>query len=145
MNQVVKLETAAGSDKCSEAIRYLNVDAGFEETYALVLKDTPTVLSMGMAVIDKGWHFEWPAGSFAPFAIRPDGVIVWFIVIDYVVYFRRNQDAASVNQMSSVVAAARRRHSTKTPPSTSRGMLIHLMTLWSFCRLRLRFPKALRM
>ena len=37
------------------------------------------------------------------------------------VYFRRNQDAASFNQVSSVVAAAKRRHSTKTPPSANRG------------------------
>ena len=57
---------------CSEMIRYLNADAGYEEVYALILKDTPTVLSMGIAVIDNGWHFEWPARSFAPFAIRPE-------------------------------------------------------------------------
>ena len=84
-DQVIQIETAAGPGTCSEVIRYLNADAGYEEVYALVLKDTPTVLSMGIAVIEKGWHFEWPARSFAPFAIRPDGTMVWFIVIDYVV------------------------------------------------------------
>ena len=50
VGQVVQLETAGGRDTCETAIRYLNADAGFEEVYALVLKDTPTVLSMGAAV-----------------------------------------------------------------------------------------------
>ena len=91
---------------------YVNQDAG-EEVVALILPDTPTVLAMGIADIDKGWRFEWPAGSYSPFAVKPDGAMVWFVVRDYVIYFSKNQDAAFTNRVSSIVAAAKRRHTTK--------------------------------
>ena len=58
MDQVIHLETAAGPETCSEVLQYRNPDAGHEEVFALILKDTPAVLTMGIAVIDKGWHFE---------------------------------------------------------------------------------------
>ena len=115
MDQVVCLSTAAGPEKCSEVFDYINQDSG-EEVVALILPDTPTVLAMGIAVIDLGWHFEWPARSYFPFAIKPDGTMVWFVVRDYVIYFSKNQDAAFMNRGSATVAAAKRRHAAEGPP-----------------------------
>ena len=59
-SQVVDLIIAAGPETCNETITYRNADAG-EEVVALILPDTPSVLSLGMCVIDMGWHFEWPS------------------------------------------------------------------------------------
>ena len=86
-DQVMTLSMASGPVDCAENFRYLSPQAE-ECVVALVLPDTPTVLSMGVFVIDLGWHFEWPALSFAPFAIRPDGVVVWFVVRDYAVFLQ---------------------------------------------------------
>ena len=64
----------------------------------------------------KAGIFEWPAKSYSPFAIKPDGTMVWFAVRDYVVYFSKNKDAAVHQRISNTVAAAKRRHSVKGPP-----------------------------
>ena len=95
-SQVVDLITAAGPETCNETITYRNADAG-EDVVALILPDKPSVLSLGMCIIDMGWHFEWPSYSFAPFAIKPHGTIVWLVVRDYVLYFRRSQDLSLIH------------------------------------------------
>ena len=59
-DQVITLSTASGPVECYEDFSYLNHQAE-EGVIALVLPDTPTVLSMGIFVMDLGWHFEWPA------------------------------------------------------------------------------------
>ena len=103
---MVDLITAAGPENCNETITYTNADAG-EDVTALILPDTPSVLSLGMCVIDMGWHFEWPAHSFAPFAIKPDGTVAWLVVRDYAPYFRRAHDQAPTgSRVSPTVAAA---------------------------------------
>ena len=98
---------------------------------------------MGIAVIDKGWHFEWPARSYFPFAGKPDGTMVWFVVRDYVVYFCKNQDLSYINHVSSTVAAAKRRHATMGPPTETdapagAGQTIHRTARRSYYHLRHR-------
>ena len=78
----IYLSTASGPAECCKAFTYYSPVIDEKITHALMLPDTPTVWSMGYFVMDKGWHFEWPPRSHAPFAIKPDGTIVYFIVRD---------------------------------------------------------------
>ena len=52
-DQAITLSTASGSVDCSSDFCYLNHQAD-ECVVALILPDTPTVLSMGIFVIDMG-------------------------------------------------------------------------------------------
>ena len=114
--QVMHLITANGPKSCDQVFEYKHSDSG-ERVVALILPNTPTVFAMGLAVIELGWHFEWPARSYSPFAIKPDGTIVWLVVKDYVVYFTKSQDSfnAHMNMMPQVAAEKRRMTSKRTP------------------------------
>ena len=79
MSQVIELATASGPSRAENEIQY-GIAQLPEPIVAIILPDTPTVLSLGMLVIDLGWHFEWPSRSLSPFAIMPDGEIIWFVV-----------------------------------------------------------------
>ena len=74
------------------------------------------MLAMGWFCIEKKWHFEWPGGSFAPFAIKPDGTIIWFVVREYVVYLQQRCDAHVAAYASAMAASARVKHASKGPP-----------------------------
>ena len=80
-DQVITLVTANGSAVCDEESTHYNPDVE-ERAVAVVLPDTPTVFAMGVACIRLGWHFEWPSFSFSPFAVKPGGIIVYFVVRD---------------------------------------------------------------
>ena len=95
LDQVIPLTTAAGPWSCDSSFHYRNEDSG-ATVDALVLPDTPTVLSIGILVIRDKWHFEWPVGSCAPFVVKPDGSIVWFIVRDYVLYLQKSRDITAI-------------------------------------------------
>ena len=54
------------------------------------------MLSMGRCVVDLGWDFHWTkANEHAPYAIKPDGTVVWFVVQDYVLYFDSEKERAA--------------------------------------------------
>ena len=71
----IALDTASGTATCDEQLQFVWKQLG-ELGSALILPDTPSVLSVGRRCIDQGWHFEWPAYSHSPFMIKPDGDIV---------------------------------------------------------------------
>ena len=112
---MVPLTTAAGPWSCDSSFHYRNKDSG-ATVDALILPDTPAVLSMGILVIRDKWHFEWPAGSYAPFAVKPDGSIVWFIVRDYVLFLQKTRDVTAMAAVTSIVAVAKRKVTSTGPP-----------------------------
>lgn len=117
--QPITLSTAKGAETCDEQLHFIWKQIG-EAGRALVLPDTPSVLSVGRRCIDHGWHFEWPPFSYSPFMIKPDGEIIWLIVRHYVPFLRDEFDPASGQCCDNVAyaraAAARRKYIGKQPP-----------------------------
>ena len=118
-DQVMRLATANGPKDCDKEFTYWNRDAELSST-ALILPDTPSVLSLGLLVIIMGWHFEWPAGSYSPFAVKPNGYIVWFVVRDFVTFFAKAEDYAAVVAQASPIVAAAKREPVQVPPLEDR-------------------------
>ena len=110
-DQVINLDTASGLATCGEQLHFVWKQLG-EIGRALVLPNTPAVLSVGRRCIDLGWHFEWPPFSHAPFMIKPDGEIIWLVVKGYVPELPDITDRHASylwNESEPAMAAIRRR------------------------------------
>ena len=110
--------TANGKKKSQQQLHLAWPQMG-DSGVAIVLPDTPCVLSVGRWVIDKGWHFEWPACMpYSPFFIRPDGEIIYLVVKGYVPELPDiiDQHASYYwNEYEPALAAIRRRIRGKRP------------------------------
>ncbi len=81
----ISLATAKGVEKVG---RQMALQWGSLEgpTSALVLDNTPSVVSIGKRCLQAHWGFHWPAGSQSPYFIRSDGSKVFMKVNNFVPY-----------------------------------------------------------
>ena len=70
-HQNLTLSTANGECKPAGSIS-MRIDAFSEVSSALVLENTPNVLSVGLRCMEYGYAFHWPSGEF-PYWITPEG------------------------------------------------------------------------
>ena len=70
-HQNLTLSTANGECKPAGSIA-MRIDALGEVSSALVLENTPNVLSVGLRCMDYGYAFHWPPGRF-PYWVTPEG------------------------------------------------------------------------
>jgi len=119
LQEAIQYFTASGTETGTHELNLVWRQLG-EAGAAVVLPDTPSVISVGRWVIDKGWHFEWPPEfAYSPFFIKPDGTIVWLVVRNYVPFLRDTLDHMTTygrREANDMLAAARRRHTRKEPP-----------------------------
>ena len=81
----IKLSTANGDITVSAVVDIK--PPGFDHTVeALLLDDTPTVVSVGKFCMDYGFGFYWPPNT-APFLIAPTGEKIDFVVDNNVPYW----------------------------------------------------------
>ena len=101
----IKLSTANGPMIVNEELP-IHVSSLDEKTKAVILPDTPAVLSVGLLCVESGYRFEWPAYSKEPFMVTPEGYKLVFYVKGHVPYLDATSDAFPV-----------RRHRGKGPPT----------------------------
>ena len=70
-HQNLTLSTANGECKPAGSIA-MRIEALGEVSSALVLENTPNVLSVGLRCMDYGYAFHWPSGRF-PYWVTPEG------------------------------------------------------------------------
>ena len=68
----------------------IKFEAFDEPAQAHILKDTPSVMSMGKRCIDLGYSFIWPSGK-TPYMIDSNGDIIEMTVRDYIPYINIDQ------------------------------------------------------
>ena len=99
-------------------------------TYALVMENSPSVLSLGKLIEEKGFSFEWKFGSH-PILVNPDGAIINIEVHDYVPMIAATALSCPVNQYGGIssssvdaqaaTTAEEMPHNTATAPAGSTG------------------------
>ncbi len=82
----VFLHTAGGLVRCNERMRIACVSLTEGRFDALVLDDTPEVISIGQRCMEYGYGFYWPPWSSDPYLLTPAGDHVVLEVDDYVPY-----------------------------------------------------------
>ena len=65
-----EFETANGSTIASDTIRY-DLQHMNETIHAMVLDNTPDLLSVGKRVLDKGYGYFWEPYSHKPVFLKP--------------------------------------------------------------------------
>jgi len=71
LDKTVTFQTAAGLTKVDSCMN-LHSDTLGGEIQAMILKDTPDVLSIGKRCVEQGFAFHWNSGE-SPYILRPDG------------------------------------------------------------------------
>ena len=88
-NRGVILQTAGGDVLCNKCI-YVQRDAFPEgEFNALVLNQTPSVVSVGQRCLEMGYSFHWLPCSKEPYFEAPDGAIIPVVVYGSVPHLER--------------------------------------------------------
>ena len=86
LHQPIELNTAGGLTKCVHRLE-IQCPALDEKSFeALVLHDTPAVLSIGKRCVKYGYGFHWPPGSLRPYLVAPSGDHIGLTVIGDIPY-----------------------------------------------------------
>ena len=84
MDSPIDYTTASGNVRGFCELNLVWTQLG-EAGSAVILPDTPSVLSIGRWVIDRHWRFEWPPEfPCTPLLENPNGELVWLVVRNYV-------------------------------------------------------------
>ena len=105
LNRTLHYQTAAGLTPVDRAIKLWS-KALYCDVDAVILADTPAVLSVGKRCMDMGFSFHWPNKEF-PYFIRPDGRTILCIVEDYVPYVIETEGVVCPNQGTSSSSCSR--------------------------------------
>ena len=84
LDDAITYNTAGGPVTVDTAVT-LHSNALQGNIEARVLKDTPSIISMGRRCIEEGYGFYWPPGEW-PHIIRPDRKRIDCVVQDYIPY-----------------------------------------------------------
>ena len=87
LDSPVTFQTANGDAPSSHSSQ-IWIDELNEMIEPYILQDTPSVISVGDGVMNKGCSFLWIAGRSA-YWITPDGTVVALEVLRYIPYLRR--------------------------------------------------------
>ena len=87
----LSLNTANGECVISETVP-VQIGPTAEDTEALLLDNTPDVMSIGYRCVEKGYGFHWKPYSHKPFYYLPDGNVVTMFERGYVPYLADTLD-----------------------------------------------------
>ncbi len=86
LKKPIMLHTAGGSTVCRNALGVSIPSLDEEKVSALVLQDTPAVLSMGQRCQKFGYSFVWPPFSSRPYMTSPSGRHIEMKVENFIPY-----------------------------------------------------------